>query len=235
MAGAVARRGIEALYSYAGRTRSPVTLPIPTRIGGFGGAEGLQHYLQDGPFTHVVDATHPFAAKMSWNAAKACAALDMPLLALTRPPWDAEDGDDWHHVPDMAEAFAALSGPAKRVFLAIGKMEVARFAKQPQHHYLLRLVDPPKSDPPLPDHAIVVAKGPFTLPGDTALLQQHGIDMIVAKNAGGSGARAKIDAARALGLPVLMIDRPAMPDRTEVSDIDAVLNWIDHNGTERGV
>jgi precorrin-6A/cobalt-precorrin-6A reductase len=235
LARAVARRGINAVISYAGRVERPRDLPIPRRVGGFGGAAGLADYLRANAITHVVDATHPFAAQMSQNAVEACAQSGVPLVALTRPAWTPGRGDDWREVPDIASAVAALDGPPRRVMLAIGRMHLTAFAAQPQHDYLLRLVDPPETPPPLPRHSIVVSRGPFTVEGDNALLREHGIEMLVAKNAGGSGARAKLDAARALGLPVIMITRPPLPKRREVATPDAVLYWLGHAGTDLGV
>lgn len=227
LAALLAAAGIAARLSLAGRTKAPAAQPLPTRIGGFGGAEGLARYLQEERITHVIDATHPFAAQMSRNAAQACAALNLPLLALSRAPWQPQAGDRWQRVPDIAGAVAALDRPAMRVFLAVGRMHLEAFAAQPQHHYLLRLVDAPEAVP-LPRHDCVVARGPFTLAGDLALMRAHGTELVVAKNAGGPGAVAKIAAARQLGLPVLMIDRPTLPDRAETHDPQAVMRWLGH-------
>ncbi len=231
----VAAAGIAAIYSYAGRTALPEPLPVPTRIGGFGGPEGLAAYLAASGITHVIDATHPFASIMSRNAVVACEATGRPLLALTRPAWEPTETDIWVRAPDMERAVAALDTEPQRIFLAIGRKEVGLFAARPQHHYLLRLVDAPRTPPPLPDHEIVLAKGPFDLDGDLALLRDHRIGLVVSKNSGGSGAEAKIAAARTLGLPVLMVDRPKMPERAEVHSVAEVMNWIAHSGTERGV
>lgn len=235
LAQVVADRGIAATLSFAGRVARPKPQPIATRIGGFGGAEGLAHYLRDTRITHVVDATHPFAAQMSRNAVAACAAMGVPLVALTRPAWVAQPGDRWQRVADIPNAVAALAGPPRRVMLAVGRMHLAAFAAQPQHSYLLRLVDPPADPVPLPDCHAIVSRGPFTLDGDRALMRAHRIELVVSKNAGGTGARAKIDAARALGLPVLMIDRPALPRRAEVGTPQAVLDWLAHCGADLGV
>ncbi len=178
---------------------------------------------------------------MSRNAVAACARTGVPLAGFERAPWQAggTGGDDWRAVPDLAGAVAALPDAPMRVFLAIGKQNLDVFATKPQHHYLLRLVDPPESAlPPLPDAQAVIARGPFDVAGgDTALLTEHCIDLIVAKNAGGTGARAKLEAARALGIPVVMIDRPPqVPERTVLSRVDEILHWLDHSiGTERGV
>ncbi|MCU9849429.1 cobalt-precorrin-6A reductase [Defluviimonas sp. WL0024] len=223
-----AATGVTAVFSYAGRTEAPVAQPLPTRIGGFGGAEGLARYLRAESITHVVDATHPFAAEMSRNAIAACAETGTPLCAYERAPWQAGDGDDWTHVPDLQAAVAALPVTPARIFLAIGKQTLAGFAAKPQHHYLLRLVDPPEGALPLPDAEAVIARGPFTEAGDRALLRDHRITHIVAKNAGGSGARAKLDAARRLGIPVILIDRPSLPPRRIARDLDEVMAFLAH-------
>lgn len=227
LAQAVAEQGIPATYSYAGRVDNPRPQPLPVRVGGFGGSEGLAAYVQENNITHVVDATHPFAAQMSRNAVEACRAAQISLAALTRPAWTAQSGDQWQQVPDIDAAVAALSGPAQRVFLAVGRMHLEDFAAQPQHHYLLRLVDEPIALP-LPSCDVVVSRGPFTEADDRALMQRHGTELVVSKNAGGSGARAKLDAARALGVPVLMIDRPALPQRTELTSVARVMDWLAH-------
>lgn len=230
----LADAGMRATLSYAGRTEQPRAQPVPVRVGGFGGVEGLVAYLRDNAITHLVDATHPFAAMMSANAVAAARMTGVPLIALSRPAWTAMAGDDWTHVPDIAGAVAALAGPARRIMLALGRMHVDAFAAQPQHHYLLRFVDAPATPPGLPRHSLVVDRGPFTPKGDAQLMQDHGIDLLVCKNAGGSGARAKLVAARALGLPVLLIDRPALPLRREVYDAQAVMDWLGH-AADRGV
>ena len=228
MARALAEAGIDAVFSYAGRTGAPRAQPLPTRVGGFGGVAGLMAYLRAEGISHVIDATHPFAAGMSRNAIAACATLGVPLIALERAPWAAGEGDDWTHVPDIPAAAAALPVEAERVFLAIGRMHLADFAGQPQHRYLLRLVDAPEGPLPLPQAEAVIASGPFTLEEDLALLRGHRIQRIVAKNAGGVGARAKLEAARALGLPVVLIDRPALPLRATAGTVEAVLHWLAH-------
>ena len=207
---------------------------MPIRTGGFGGIEGLAAYLRDHRVTHLVDATHPFAAQMSANAIEGAARAGVPLIALGRPPWHSADGDRWTIVSDMAAAVAALGGPPRKVMLALGRMHVLAFAAQPQHHYLLRFVDPPRVAPNLPSHVLVIDRGPFTIDGETALMRAHGIDVVVCKNAGGEATDAKLHAARALGLPVIMIDRPAVPPRREVHDPAAVLDWIAH-AADRGV
>ncbi|ETX28039.1 cobalt-precorrin-6A reductase [Roseivivax isoporae] len=237
LARAAAEAGLAGTVSFAGRVERPLRQPLPQRIGGFGGPEGLAAYLAANGITHVVDATHPFAAQMSANAVAGCAAAGVPLVALTRPPWQPVPGDDWIRVSDIAGAVAALAGPARRVLLAVGRMHLQEFAPNPQHFYLLRLVDPPAMPPPFPRVHAVVDRGPFAEEADRALLTEHRIDLVVSKNAGGSGAYAKIAAARALGLRVIMIDRPDLPDRPERATPAEVLDWVaeTHAGTERGV
>ena len=229
-------QGFDAVFSYAGRTDAPVAQPLPTRIGGFGGVEGLVEYLRRTGVTHVIDATHPFAAQMSTNAVAACAAAGVALCAFERAPWAAQAGDRWTHVPDLSAAVAALPQTRARVFLAIGKQHLTAFNAAPQHHYLLRLVDPPEGPLPLPDATAIIARGPFTVQGDTELLRSEAITHIVAKNAGGAGAEAKLIAARSLNLPVLLIDRPAVPARAIRTTLEGVMGWLaDHGATPRGV
>lgn len=221
----MAEAGLPAILSYAGRTESPRAQPVPVRVGGFGGAEGLAAFLRANHIARVIDATHPFAAQISRNATAACTATGTPLLALERPAWQPGPGDRWTGVPDIETAATRLSGPPQRVFLAIGRQHIAAFASQPQHHYLLRLVDPPEAQLPLQDCAVELARGPFDAEGDRALMQRHGITLIVAKNAGGIGAEAKLTAARALSLPVILIDRPLLPARRAVATVDEALRW----------
>ena len=234
MARKLAAAGLDAVFSYAGRTDAPVAQPLPTRVGGFGGIEGLKGYLSAEAITHVIDATHPFAAGMSRNASAACRAAHVPLIRLERPAWEAAQGDDWQSVPAVEDLPALLPDAPARVFLAIGKQQIGVFKAAPQHHYLLRLVDAPTEPLPLPDTAVVVARGPFDVAGDTALMRDHRITHVVAKNSGGSGARAKLDAARALGLPVLMADRPQLPEDRVAQNADEVMRWLGH-GADRGV
>lgn len=226
------------MLSYAGRTAAPAAQRVPVRVGGFGGVDGLATYLRDERVTHLIDATHPFAAQMSAHAVAAAQRAGVPMIALTRPAWVPVAGDRWTRVADVAGAVAALAGPPRRVMLALGRMHVHAFVAQPQHHYLLRFVDAPGTAPPLPYHDLVIDRGPFDVAGDRQLMIHHRVDLIVAKNAGGSGASAKIAVARALGLPMVMIDRPAVPPRTEVHDIAAVFAWLSHevpSGIQRGV
>lgn len=226
LASAVAKRGLPAIFSYAGRVATPKPQPLPTRIGGFGGVSGLASFLAQQRITHIVDATHPFAAQMSTNVVAAAAQCGVKAIALTRPAWRPVEGDQWQCVASIDEAVSALAGPSQRVLLAIGRMHLAAFATQPQHHYVLRLVDRPTSPLPLPDVSTVIDRGPFTLEGDLALLEKQRIQRIVCKNSGGEGAASKLTAARKLGLHVVMIERPYLPSRLEAHTVDEVINWI---------
>jgi precorrin-6A/cobalt-precorrin-6A reductase len=228
LARALADRGATATLSYAGRVDKPRPQPVPVRVGGFGGTAGLQAYLREHAVTHLVDATHPFAATMSAHAVAAARGAGVAHLAFTRPAWTPVAGDRWRHVADLDGAIAALAGPARRVMLALGRMHADAFAAQGQHHYLLRFVDVPAVAPILPHHDIVVDRGPFDVEGDARLMRKHRIDLVVCKNAGGRGAEAKLIAARALGLELIMIDRPALPPRDEAHDLDTVLRWLGH-------
>ncbi len=236
LAAALAARGVDAIFSYAGRTDAPIPQPLPTRVGGFGGVEGLIAYLRAAGITHMVDATHPFAAGMSRNAVAAAAETGIPLLALERQPWTAQPGDLWRPVEDVAQAVADLPEAPHRVFLAIGRQNIGAFAARPQHFYLLRMVEAPRSPPLLPDHHIIATRGPFSLEDDLALMRAHGISWVVSKNAGGPQAGAKIEAARQLGLPVTLIARPPIPPRPRAETVEEALAWLmgDH-GPRLGV
>lgn len=234
LARALADAGRDAVYSYAGAVASPRAQPLPVRTGGFGGAEGLVRWCGDHGISAIIDATHPFAAQISRNACRAAQVLGLPLLALERGPWAPQPGDHWVRVPDMATAARNLIGD--RIFLAIGRNELAAFQGL-DRHVLLRLVDPPETAP-LPNAEWVVARGPFRVEDDLDLLRDHRITCVVSKNSGGSGAYAKIEAARALNLPVVMIDRPAIPRREVVETVDQAMGWLARHvpsGAKRGV
>ena len=229
----LAEARVDAVFSYAGRTTQPAPQPLPTRIGGFGGAEGLAEWLRAQMITHVVDATHPFAAQMSGNAVTACAQTGVALAALERPGWMPVAGDDWTRVPDAQAAAAALPTAPSSVFLAIGRQSLDPFAGLP-HRWLLRFAGFDRSQPVPLGAELVVERGPYTRAGDLALMRRHAVRILVAKNAGGDAARAKLDAARELRLPVIMIDRPALPARRSLATPEAVMGWL-HDATPRGV
>ncbi|HJZ19818.1 MAG TPA: cobalt-precorrin-6A reductase [Bradyrhizobium sp.] len=228
---------VDAILSYAGRTENPTPPPISWRVGGFGGIDGLVDYLRAEKIARVVDATHPFAAQMSAHAVAACGIAGVRLLALERPLWQRVPGDHWIEVDDLTVAAQALGAAPRRVFLGIGRQHLQIFAPHPQHFYLVRLVDPPRAPLPLRDAEVIVARGPFDLAGDLMMLTGHRIEIVVARNAGGDAAFAKIEAARELGLPVVMVRRPFIPGREKVETIAEVLHWLGHDETptERGV
>lgn len=228
LAAAIAASGVPAVYSYAGRTKVPVNQPLPVRTGGFGGADGLAAHLRTEGITHVIDATHPFADTMSQNAVLACAASNTALIALEREPWIQSSDDRWICVDTLQAAVSALPADPATVFLAIGRQHLDAFAAKPQHAYILRFVDKPDAPLPLPNAEVIVARGPFTEYGDLALLRSNGVQWVVTRNSGGTGARSKIDAARRLGLPVVMIARPAMPIRKTVQTVGEVMAWLNH-------
>ncbi len=190
----------DATMSLAGRTRAPVLPPIPCRIGGFGGAAGLAAYLRAERIGALVDATHPFAQQMTRNACAAAGLTGIPLLRINRPEWQQQQGDCWISVPDMAAAAQALGPAPRRVLLTIGQQDLAPFAAAPWHSYVVRSVDAPAPASLPPGAAVITARGPFTEPGERALLAERKIEVLVTKNSGGSATAAKLAAARALGL-----------------------------------
>ncbi|MCG5240761.1 cobalt-precorrin-6A reductase [Azospirillum doebereinerae] len=218
---------IDAAVSLAGRTKNPALPPLPTRIGGFGGVEGLATYLEAEGIQAVIDATHPFADQISANAAAACARRSVPLRLLTRAPWVAGEGDRWIGAPDMATAAQALRGLGEGVFLTIGRQEVAAFEAVPDKRYLIRAVDPPEPMPALPRATLILDRGPFTVEAEVALMRKHDIDVVVSKNSGGAATDAKLEAARRLGLPVVMVERPAGNGVQELHGVDAAVAWLE--------
>ncbi len=222
------RKDIGVTLSLAGRTAEPLPQPVPVRSGGFGGARGLADYLRAERIDLLIDATHPYAAAISANAAEAARDADIRLLALRRPPWRKVPGDTWIEVDTMEEAVRALGEAPRRVFLALGRKELRPFETAPQHVYLVRSVDP--VDPPLAvPHAIyLTARGPFGEDDDRALIERHGIETIVAKNSGGEATYGKIAAARALHVPVIMLKRPALPAAESVATVEEAMAWLDH-------
>jgi precorrin-6A/cobalt-precorrin-6A reductase len=223
------RPDLDPVLSLAGRTRNPVPPPIRFRVGGFGGIDGLKAYLRDTKTDAVVDATHPFAALMSRNAAAACRDLGVPLAIYTRPAWTPQEHDRWTSVTDMHEAARALGETPRRVFLTIGGLQLAAFLGAPQHHYVVRTIDPPASIGALPSHRLILARGPFRLEDEIALMRDERIEVLVTKNSGGTASEAKIAAARRLGLDVIMVERGTPEDAETFDTLDAVLAWIDRH------
>jgi len=222
------RPEFETTISLAGRTEAPKPLPVPTRIGGFGGASGLADYLVEQKIDLMIDATHPFANQISANAAKAAQASGVPVFALCRPGWVRQAYDRWISVGSVAAAVIALGQAPRRVFLSIGRQEAHRFSTAPQHSYLVRSVDPVEPPLKLPDCRYILATGPFTAEGETDLFRFNRIDTLVTKNSGGLATYGKIEAARALGLAVIMIERQVPPGIRTVHDAEAALELVDH-------
>lgn len=204
---------------------------MPTRVGGFGGVDGLAAWIVAHEVTAVIDATHPFAAVISHNVAEACAALRRPLLALRRPPWRAGAGDRWIEVATMEAAAAVLGERPRCVFLTVGRLELAPFAAAPWHRYLVRTIEPIGDALPVPDVTAIQDRGPFDERQERTLMEAQRIEILVTKNSGGTATSGKIAAARALGLPVVMLARPVKPAVPSVEGVDEALAWIEaHRG-----
>jgi precorrin-6A/cobalt-precorrin-6A reductase len=224
---------VDAVLSLAGRTRDPHPQPIATRIGGFGGLDGLCTYLQAQRIDRVIDATHPFADQMSRHAVAACSRLALPLLILTREPWQKQADDTWTEVANLDEAVRRLGDTPMRVFLTIGRLGLAAFARAPQHFYLVRTIDPPDVAG-LPSHRLILARGPFVAEDEERLMRDACIDVLVTKNSGGPATYAKMIAARRLGVPAIVVMPPAPPHVRVVHDVESALRFLSH-AVPRGV
>lgn len=217
--------GVQPVSSLAGRVADPLLPAGEVRIGGFGGLAGLREWLAVEQIAAVVDATHPFAATISRSAAAAAASLGLPILAVRRPGWIERPGDDWRRVPSLTAAARALDGLADRVFLTIGRTELAPFAGLDQHWFLIRSIEAPQ--PPLPArHELLLARGPFTVQGEVELMREHRVEVLVTKDSGGPLTEAKLAAARELRLPVLLVERPAAPEVPFVATVAEAVNWV---------
>ncbi|MBL8704813.1 MAG: cobalt-precorrin-6A reductase [Rhodospirillales bacterium] len=216
---------LDVLSSLAGVVDDPVLPPGRVRVGGFGGVEGLRRFLRDERIDAMIDATHPFARHMQANAAAACAADAVPRCRLSRPPWAKQDGDRWIAVGSPADAAAAVPALGRRVFLALGARDLAPFLTLADTWLLLRGINPP--DRTLTNGRFLQARGPFDLAAEEALLRDHRIDVVVSRQSGGTGAGAKIEAARRLGLPVVMIERPPPPAPPLVATIADAMAWLE--------
>ncbi len=231
----------DAVLSLAGRTQSPAASPLPRRSGGFGGARGLADYLDAKKIEALVVAVHPFAVQMRRNAVAAVRLRPMPLLVVDRPPWTPQPGDRWTNVRDMEAAAQALGATPRNVLLTVGRQDLAPFAAQRHHSYLVRSIDPPEGAPAGAE--LILDRGPFTPDNEQRLMAERGIEVIVTKNAGGDATAAKLTAARTLGLQVVMVDRPPLPDlggldAQVVAEANRALDWLSHqarSATERDV
>ncbi|MEU9303379.1 cobalt-precorrin-6A reductase [Streptomyces sp. NPDC048269] len=212
--------------SLAGRVAAPVLPPGEVRIGGFGGIANLAGWIIGHDVTHVVDATHPFAERMSFNASEAQALTGVPLLALRRPGWTPAPGDDWAFAADLDEAAALLPGLGSRAFLTTGRTGLHSFAHLADTWFLVRSVDPPQAPVP-PRLEVLLARGPFILEGERELLARHRIDVLVTKDSGGFATAPKLTAAREAGIPVLVVRRPPIPEGVpETGSVLAALTWL---------
>ena len=234
LAGKLAVRASVTL-SLAGRTESPVAQGVPVRTGGFGGADGLAAYLRETSTDLLIDATHPYAARISANAAQAAQATGVPIFALRRPGWEPIEGDRWTEIDSVTDAVQALGPAPRRVFLALGRQEVAAFEAAPQHHYLIRSVDPVEPKLAVPDADYLLARGPFREADERALLERHSIDVVVSKNSGGAATYGKIAAARALGIEVIMVRRPDLPEVPSAETVDELTAIVDQFGVDHFV
>ncbi|MGW7458967.1 cobalt-precorrin-6A reductase [Streptomyces sp. NPDC054797] len=212
--------------SLAGRVTAPVLPPGGIRIGGFGGIAGLAGWIVGHDVTHVVDATHPFAERMSFHASEAEALTGVPLLALRRPGWSPQPGDDWTFTDSLAEAAELLPGFGSRAFLTTGRMGLHTFAHLTDTWFLVRSVDPPAGPVP-PRLETLLARGPFTLDDERELIARHRIDVLVTKDSGGSATAPKLTAAREADIPVLVVRRPPVPQGVpEADSVPAALRWL---------
>ncbi len=231
-------RRFQPTLSLAGRTASPAEPPIPYRIGGFGGAEGLAAWIKAEGVIAVVDATHPFAARISANAVKAAEAAGVPLATVIRPAWTPQAGDRWISVPTPEAAAAALGTVPRTVFLATGRLELPAFAGAPQHTYIARVIDHPGDVVLPPRIEFIYDRGPFAAAAEAQLLAGFRAEIVVSKNSGGAATYGKIEAARALGLAVVMIQRPEKPAVHALSGAPEAMRWLEfrlHESSERGV
>lgn len=227
LAAALASDGrTETIVSLAGRTASPRLPAGRTRSGGFGGVDGLARYLADESIDIVVDATHPFAARISANAAEAAARAGVPRLIVRRPQWTPQRGEHWREVASEADAAAVLPAGA-RAFLALGSQHLDAFSARTDVWFLVRVIDAPPA-PLLPGpHLTVTGRGPFDVGSETILLQSHQISHVVVRNSGGEDGRAKLVAARMRAVPVIMIARPPRPPGPVAASVDDALAWLD--------
>jgi len=218
--------GLRVISSLAGRVSNPALPAGEVRTGGFGGAAGLAAYAKAEGVGAIVDATHPFAETISAHAVEASARSGLPLLRLARPGWSPRDGDDWHGAGSLDEAASLLPNLGTRVFLTTGRQGLASFAALDRLWFLIRCVDPPGG--PLPaNREVLLARGPYERESERALMRRFGIDVLVTKNSGGPLTEGKLDAARDLGIPVVMISRPAAAAAESVTAVSDAVRWVE--------
>lgn len=218
-------QGYDAVISLAGATRTPAAQALPTRIGGFGGADGFRDYLREAGITAVLDATHPFAHRITTRTAAVCQALGMPYVQFLRPPWTPEPGDNWIEIASESEAAEHIP-QGSVVFLGTGRQTLERFANLRGCEVICRQIDPPEHPFPFAGGRFLVGRPPFSVADEEALFSKLGVGFLVVKNAGGVASRTKLTAARNLGIPVLMIARPARGDWPVVETVDDAITWV---------
>lgn len=216
---------VSAVASLAGSTRTPVSLGLPTRIGGFGDHDAFIRYLQSERIAAVLDVTHPFADRMSHRTAEVCKGLDIPRMQFLRSPWLPGKGDDWTFL-NTGEDAAKHIQEGSVVFLATGPQTLDRFANLTGRQLICRRIDPPTRPFPFDNGAYLVGRPPFSVTQEMALLHNLGVDWLVVKNSGGATSRSKLDAARDLGIKVALIRRPRQPEGPKVQTVAQALSWI---------
>jgi precorrin-6A/cobalt-precorrin-6A reductase len=226
LADALYKIGVNAVASLAGATRQAKPLALPTRIGGFGGEDGFCEYLAREKITHILDATHPFASRISHRTALVSAQKGLKYMQYLRPAWTAQSGDQWHHIRDETDVLALLNKTPSTVFLATGRQTLERFANLEGHRVICRQIDSPTSPFPFEGGEYCIGRPPFSVGREVELFEALRVDLLVVKNAGGTASRSKLDAAALLGLPVAMIERPPQPDAPKVDTIEAALDWV---------
>lgn len=225
LASQLAAGGIAAIASLAGVTRTPEPLALPTRTGGFGGEAGFRAFVAAQGISRVIDATHPFAARITDRTARICADLALPYLQVLRSEWVPEAGDSWTTLHREEDAALHIT-KGQTVFLGTGRQTLDRFANLAGCRVICRQIDPPDGLFPFPGGAFLVGRPPFPVEEEEALFDRLGVDWLVVKNAGGAASRTKLTAARNLGIPVLMIKRPPMPDGPRVATVSAAMDWV---------
>ncbi|WP_299843372.1 cobalt-precorrin-6A reductase [uncultured Roseovarius sp.] len=221
----LADRQVDAVVSLAGGARMATETDLSCRIGGFGGDAGFRDYLIEQKITAVLDATHPFAAGISNRTASICAEFDLPYCQVLRPAWTAQADDRWTYF-EREENAALHIAPGSIVFLATGRQTLDRFANLAECTLICRQIDPPDRDFPFKNGRFLVGKPPFSVAQEKALFLELKVDWLVVKNAGGMASATKLTAARGLGIPVAMINRPRQPEARKVRTVDEAMDWI---------
>ncbi|MEO0487678.1 MAG: cobalt-precorrin-6A reductase [Pseudomonadota bacterium] len=217
-------QGVPAVASFAGVTRAPELPRLNTRVGGFGGEAGFRAFLGAG-ITAVLDATHPFAARVSLRAERVCRELGLPYCQLLRPGWEPGPGDRWTPLAREEDAASHIAA-GSRVFLATGRQTLDRFHGLASCHLICRQIDPPERPFPFPNGEYLLGRPPFSVAAERELFERLRIHWLVVKNAGGAASATKLTAARELGLPVAMIERPAQPPGEKAASVEEAVAWI---------